>query len=155
MDRPFSEQGKQSPPYRIINPLGFLGGTLEMLQVLKYGEVLCIMGDRVMGGEGSYIAVDFLGSAVSVPFSPYKLASATEAPIAVIFPHSSGGKGCAMYVARVIRVPENLGRSPAAFQPYAKEFAQALEEFVQAHPFQFFNFFDLWTELPVKPDSSM
>jgi predicted LPLAT superfamily acyltransferase len=119
-----------------------------MLQVLKKGEVLCIMGDRVMGGPGSSVLVDFLGSPVSFPFSPYKLASATAAPIAVIFPHKSGHDSYVLHVARVIRVPGHLGRSPAAYRPYALEYARALEGFVQDHPFQFFNFFDMWTALP-------
>ncbi len=132
-------------PYRIIEPLGYLGGTLEMLQVLKAGEVLSIMGDRVLGGEKSNVEVDFLGSAVAMPFSPYKLASATAAPIAVIFPYKSGHDSYALRVARIIRVPENLGRASSAFLPYAEQYAQALETFVQEHPFQFFNFFDMWS----------
>ncbi len=143
-----------APPYRIIDPQGYLGGTLEMLQVLKQGEVLCIMGDRVMGGAGSNVAVEFLGGAVSIPFSPYKLASATGAPIAVIFPHTSGPDGYVLRVARTFRVPEDLGRVPSAFRPYASQYVQALEEFIQEYPFQFFNFFDMWTESPGKPDPS-
>ena len=141
------------PPFRcrFIDPAGYLGGTLEMLQVLKAAEVLCIMGDRVMGGDGSNVSVDFLGGAISVPFSPYKLASATAAPIAVIFPYKSGHDSYALHVARVIRVPENLGRLPSAFLPFAQQYIQALEEFVQAHPFQFFNFFDMWSPEPWTP----
>ncbi len=53
-----------------------------MLQVLKDGEVLCIMGDRAMGGDRSTVAVDFLGGAVQFPFTPYMLSSATGAPVA-------------------------------------------------------------------------
>ena len=146
VDRHFFEHGHKAPPFRIVDPRGYLGGTLEMLQVLKKGEVLCIMGDRVMGGQGSKLAAEFLGGEVAIPFSPYKLGSATGAPIAVIFPHKSGHDSYVLQVARTIRVPENLGRSAAAYQPYAVQFLQALEAFVQEHPFQFFNFFDMWTD---------
>jgi len=154
VDRHFFEHGEQEQPYRIIDPLGYLGGMLEMLQVLKGGEVLCIMGDRVMGGESSALTVDFLGGPIRVPFSPYKLASATGAPIAVIFPHKSGPDSYALQVARVIRVPENLGRAAEAYVPYAREFACSLEEFVAEYPYQFFNYFDMWTQPPSRPDSS-
>jgi predicted LPLAT superfamily acyltransferase len=152
VDRHFFEHGDQPPPYRIIDPRGYLGGTLEMLQVLNNREVLCIMGDRVMGGKGSTVEVDFLGGEIAVPFSPYKLASATGAPIAVVFSLQTGPNSFALRVAKIIRVPENLGRGPSAYQPYAKEYVQALEGFVEEFPFQFFNFFDMWTAPPTKPD---
>lgn len=152
VDRHFFEHGEQQLPYRIIDPIGYLGGTLEMLQVLKAGEVLCIMGDRVMGGEGSTLAVDFLGGAIRVPFSPYKLASATGAPIAVIFPHKSGPDSYAVQVARIIRVPENLGRSAKGYQSYADEFASSMDAFVAEYPYQFFNYFDMWTPPPPRTD---
>jgi predicted LPLAT superfamily acyltransferase len=144
VDRHFFEHRNQAPPYRIIDPLGYLGGTLEMLSVIKAGEVMCIMGDRVMGGESNTLPAEFLGGTISVPFSPYKLASATGAPIAVIFPHTAGPDGYALKVAGIIRVPPDLGRSPIAYRPYAEQYLKALEGFVQEYPYQFFNFFDMW-----------
>jgi lauroyl/myristoyl acyltransferase len=144
LDRHFFEHGGEKPPYRIVDPKGDLGGTLEMLQVLKNGELLCIMGDRNMGGEGSTVAVDFLGSAVEIPYSPYKLASATGSPVAVIFPYRSKSGAYALHVAKIIRVPENLGRLSKAYLPFAREFIEALEQFVSENPYQFFNFYDMW-----------
>lgn len=143
VDRHYFEHGNENP-YTIIDPTGYLGGTLEMMQRLKAGEVVCIMGDRVMGGEGSAVEVDFLGGPIRVPFSPYKLASATGAPVAVIFPYKSGSGTYALQVAKVIRVPEISGRSPKTYRPFAMEFIEALEGFVANHPYQFFNFFDMW-----------
>ena len=144
IDRQFFEHGGDANPYHIIDPAGYLGGSLEMLQVLKHGELLCIMGDRVMGGEGGAVTVDFLGGPVEFPFSPYKLASATGAPVAVIFPFRSEQGEYALELAAVIRVPEQLGRKGGAYRPYAEQFAAALERFVAKHPYQFFNFFDMW-----------
>lgn len=144
LDRQFFEHRGEGSPFRIIDPAGYLGGTLEMLQVLKQREVLCIMGDRVLGGESGRIGVDFLGGTVELPISPYKLASATGAPIAVIFPYRTADGWYALQIARVIRVPASLGRPSAAYLPYAAQFAAALEGFVAEHPYQFFNFFDMW-----------
>jgi predicted LPLAT superfamily acyltransferase len=155
LDRHYFEHGGGSAPYRMIDPAGYLGGTLEMLQVLKQGEVLCIMGDRVMGGESGTLSVDFLGQPVELPFSPYKLASATGAPVAVIFPYHTDAGGYALQIARVIRVPEQLGRAARGYQPYAAQFAAALEGFVAQHPYQFFNFFDMWAPAGLaKPDAA-
>jgi predicted LPLAT superfamily acyltransferase len=145
-ERHFFEHREGPPPYRIIDPAGYLGGSLEMLQVLQAKGVLCIMGDRTMGSPESTVPVPFLGGEIRVPFSPYKLASATGAPIAVIFPHKTGQGTHALHVAGVVRVPEGLGRKPQAYEPYAREFAARLEEFVRDYPYQFFNFFDMWNE---------
>jgi predicted LPLAT superfamily acyltransferase len=132
--------------FRIIDPAGPLGGALEMLQVLKHGEVLCIMGDRAMGGDRSTVEVDFLGGRVRVPSAPYQLASATGAPVVVIFPYKSGAGAYSLQVAKVLRVPGDLGRTPEAYRPYAEAFIQALEGFVEERPYQFFNFFDMWSQ---------
>jgi lauroyl/myristoyl acyltransferase len=136
--------------FRIIDPAGPLGGALEMLQVLKQGEVLCIMGDRAMGGNRSTIEVEFLGGRVRVPITPYQLASATGAPVVVIFPYKSGPGNYSLLVEKVIRVPEDLGRAPEAYRPYAETFIRALEGFVEEHPYQFFNFFDMWNQEPMR-----
>jgi len=136
--------------FRIIDPAGPLGGALEMLQVLKRGEVLCIMGDRAMGGDRSTVEVDFLGGRVRVPFIPYHLASATGAPVVVIFPSKSGPGNYSLVVAKVIRVPKDLGRAPEAYRPYAEAFIRTLEGFVEERPYQFFNFFDMWTQEPMR-----
>lgn len=144
LDRHFFEHSGDKPPYRIVDPAGYLGGTLEMLQVLKNGELLCIMGDRNMGGEGSTVTVDFLGGPVKIPFSPYKLASATGAPVAVIFPYRNKSGAYELQVAKIMRIPEHLGRSSHAYLPFAREFIAELEAFVAENPYQFYNFYDMW-----------
>lgn len=136
--------------FRIIDPAGPLGGALEMLHVLKQGEVLCIMGDRAMGGDRSTVEVDFLGGRVRIPVTPYQLASATGAPVVVIFPYTSGPGNYSLQVAKVIRVPEDLGRAPEAYRPYAEAFIRELEGFVEGRPYQFFNFFDMWNQEPMR-----
>jgi predicted LPLAT superfamily acyltransferase len=144
LDRQYFEH-EGSSPYRIIDPAGFLGGTLEMMEVLKRGEILCIMGDRPMGSDSGNVDVEFLGAAVRFPFSPYKLAAATGAPVAIIFPQKFDSGSYRLNLAKVLRIPEISGRSAAPYRPYARIYAEALEEFVQQYPFQFFNFFDMWS----------
>ncbi|MBP2673493.1 MAG: lipid biosynthesis acyltransferase [Deltaproteobacteria bacterium] len=144
VDLQYFEHGDGPAPYRIIDPADPLGSTLEMLNALKRGEVLCIMGDRAMGGDRSTVALDFLGGVAQFPFTPYRMASAAGAPVAVIFPHRSRDGRYSIRVPEVLRVPENLGRDPGNYLPYARRFVRALEGFVQEHPYQFFNFFDVW-----------
>ena len=146
LDLHYYEHSGDSRPFRIIDPLGYMGGVLEMMEVLKKGEVLSIMGDRVFGSDRKTVAVDFLGGRVRFPFSAFKLASATGAPVVVLFSHKSGPGSYEMTLDRVIRVPSHLGKSEKAFYPYVAQFAESLGSYTEHYPYQFFNFFDMWQE---------
>ena len=144
IDRHHFEHNGSECPYRIIDPRGYLGGVMEMLGVLKRGEVLSVMGDRMLGNDKNGVEVDFMGGTVTFPFSAYKLASATGAPIVALLSHKVGRKSYAIEISQPINVPGDLGRGKEKFIPYVQEYAEILERFCDDHPFQFFNFFDLW-----------
>ena len=130
--------------YRIIDPAGYLGGTLEMMGALQRGEVVSIMGDRLLGSDRGGVTVDFLGGRIRVPFSAYKIAAATGAPIVVFTTSKEGARDYRLELVKVIRVPPLNGRREADFAPYAQQFATALDEYCRTNPYQYFNFFDLW-----------
>ena len=148
VDRLYFEHGSGERPIHIIDPEGEFGGALEMIAVLKRGEVLSVMGDRLLGSDRNGVAVDFLGAPVTFPFSAYKLASATGAPIAVLLSRKVGPAAYALELAREISVPPGLGRGGEGFRPYAAELAAGLEAFARDNPYQFFNFFDMWSAPP-------
>jgi predicted LPLAT superfamily acyltransferase len=147
IDRHYFEYTGTKSPYRIINPGGYLGGTLEMLEVLKKGEVLCVMGDRVSGSQKSFVNIEFLGEKAPFPYSAFKLASAAGVPIVVLFSYKNGPDSYALQISKIIRVPKNLGRSGKYFLPYVSKYIEALESFVQIHPYQFFNFYNMWRNI--------
>jgi predicted LPLAT superfamily acyltransferase len=144
IERHYFEHTGNASPYRIIDPGSYLGGTLEMLEVLKKGEVLCVMGDRVSGSQKSTVKVEFLGAEAPFPYSAFKLASAAGVPIVVLFSYKNGPDSYALKISEIIRVPKNLGRSGKYFLPYVSQYIEALESFVQIHPYQFFNFYNMW-----------
>jgi predicted LPLAT superfamily acyltransferase len=146
IDRHYFEHAGLECPYRIIDPRGFLGGALEMMAVLKRGEVLSVMGDRMLGDDQNGVTVKFLGGSVTMPFSAYKLASATGSPIVALFSFKTGPDSYDLKLYRIIRVPPGVGRDQQAFIPYVQEFAASLEQFSRDQPFQFFNFFNMWYE---------
>ena len=121
-----------------------MGGVLEMVESLKKGEVLSVMGDRLLGSAKGAAMVDFLGGKVFFPFSAFKIAAATGAPIGVLFSYKSGPAVYTLELAKVIRVPADAGKRDRDFRPYVREFAQALESYTTMHPYQFFNFYDMW-----------
>lgn len=145
IDRQHFEHAGQGPAFRIIDPQGYLGGSLEMTDALNRGEILCVMGDRLFGSDRNTVDVTFLGDTLSVPVSPYRLASATGAPIIVFFSRRTGPGAARHEIACIIHVPAGLGRSSTRYQPYAQDFAAALEAQTAKAPYQFFNFYDMWT----------
>jgi hypothetical protein len=54
-------------------------------------------------------------------------------------------------VPGIIRVPTGIDRNPNVYLTYAQEFIGYLTEYVQKHPFGFYNFFQMWKEqLPIE-----
>lgn len=146
VDRHYFEHDAENdgPGFSIIDPRSPMGGTLEMMEVLNKGGVLCVMGDRDFGSEKNTVAVDFLGGAIEIPISAYRIASSMNVPMVATFSNRTHAGHGRIWISRVINVPEELGRSADAYRPYAQQFADGLDEFVQQYPYQFYNFYNMW-----------
>jgi predicted LPLAT superfamily acyltransferase len=144
VDRHYFELRGEACPFRIIDPRGYLGGAIDMVAALKRGEVLCVMGDRVFGEARGVLPVDFLGAPAPFPTGPYKIAAATGAPNAGLFSVKTGYAAYQMVFAGVFRVPEHTGRGKPGYRPFVESYVRLLEGCVREHPFQFFNFYDMW-----------
>ena len=143
---PIAEMARERMPFKIIDPRQGLDGVLEMMQSLKNGEILGLMGDRVFGDEESTVAAEFLGDTIRLPFSPFRLAGAAGVPILVMLSAKVGYREYEIRLAKIIRVDPKDARKPEKCRPYAQQFADALEEFVEQYPWQFFNFYDMWRQ---------
>lgn len=146
VDKHYFEHHGGGTPFRIISPDGPFGGTLDMLAALKRNEVVCIMGDRVVPGDRNTVAVDFMGGRVDMPFTIFSIASAASAPVAFILVERQGPGRARVRLVDSFTVPSDLGKSPAACRPWVQRYAKALEDRVRQKPYQFFNFFDMWTK---------
>jgi len=144
IDRHYFEHAGIECPYRLVDSNGFLGGTIDLLQALKQGEVVSMMGDRMLGADQNGAEVLFLGEPVRFPVSAYRLASLTGAPVAVLLSAKTGRDEYLLDLHDIIRVPAGLSRRPEAYAPFVERFAAALEDYCRKHPFQFFNFYDMW-----------
>ena len=133
-------------PFSIIDPVQPMGGIMEMIGVLQRGEVLGLMADRVLGDDPNTLAADFIGAPVQFPVSAYRLASMRGTPIVVVLSHKTGWSTYRIELPAVIRVPSGLGRSNAAYTPYLRQFVDSLDAHSRNHPWQFFNFHNMWQE---------
>jgi predicted LPLAT superfamily acyltransferase len=144
VDKHYFEHDNRKPPFEIIDPAGYLGGTLQMASVLQDGHVLGLMGDRVFGDDSNTISVDFLGDPIKMPVAPYRLASMQGTPIAILLFHKVCRSKYRIEMPGIIRVPPGINRDSSAYLPYAQEFTKHLTEYVQEHPFDLYNFFQMW-----------
>ncbi len=144
IDKHYYEHGNQEKKFKIINPDQFLGGSIEMLEVLKKDEILCIMGDRIFGNIDLSLKMDFLNGKALFPYSAYKLASISQKPVVILHSYKSGPDTYKIILPQIIQVPPKLGKAKENLYPFANTFVQSLEAYIQDHPYQFFNFYDMW-----------
>jgi predicted LPLAT superfamily acyltransferase len=146
-DKHYFERGK-GRVLRIIDASEPIGAFVEMAAVLRRGEILCIMGDRLLSGRGTEksVAAPFLGGTIALPVSAYALASMTGAQLVMVFTVREKGITRALRATRLTVPPGLPRRDPAVFLPYAAHFAQAMEELVRNYPYQFFNFYNIWLD---------
>jgi predicted LPLAT superfamily acyltransferase len=144
IDKHYFEHSNAENIFKIINPEQFLGGTIEMLNVLKNDEILCIMGDRIFKNKELSVLINFLGKDAKFPFSAQKIASIAQKPVVILYSHKSGPDSYRLNISDIIHIPAKLGKKKEGYKPYVQEFVNSLELFVQEYPYQFFNFYDMW-----------
>lgn len=135
---------QKSSNINVIDTAGYLGGTLEIMKALGRAEGVALMGDRLFDREKKGLVTKFLGADAWFPYSAFRIASATGAPILVLFASKVGGIKYKVTLARVIRVPKGVGRKKEAYQPYLEDYIDSLETHCEKLPYQFFNFYNLW-----------
>lgn len=116
---------------------------LAISTALRRGEVVCLMGDRLLDNEPMPIEIPFLGDTIRLPGSVYWLSAMMESPVLVCF---SVLQGRTVHITHTIplAVPQTRQRNAHLFAPAARAYVQAIESFLMDHPHQFFNFYDMW-----------
>jgi KDO2-lipid IV(A) lauroyltransferase len=111
--------------------------SLELMAALRRGEVVALQGDRALGNRGD-VSVPFFGRPAPFPVGPFRLASATGAPVAPAF--------CTLEADRRYRVSvlEPLVVAPGCEEDALRHWVAMLERIVGRRPTQWFNFFDIW-----------
>lgn len=130
---------------RRLNVLRSDGGietSLNMLYALQRGELLALMGDRALESKKNVTQVPFFGGNVSVPTMVYHLAAVTGAPIVVLFTRRTGPGQVELTTPRLIQPMQTSAKDYTA---EATVFMNEVQAFCQQHPYQFFNFYDMWS----------
>ncbi len=133
----------ESEKIRIIATDGALGGVIEAVNAINRGDLVSIMGDRTYGFSSA--EAHFLGDRVRFPHGAFTLAAATRRPVVVLLSAKVATKKYIVDVSHIIPPPEGArGKKDAAIVAALQKFADALEEYVTEHPYQWFVFRDIW-----------
>lgn len=117
-----------------------LGG-LEAIKFLRDGGIVSLAGDLVWTQQRSFLPVKFFNQEVALTTGPHLLALVSGAPLFILFTfRDKGGK-----YKVIISPPQEVKASTRserkmALQASAQHYADALEEIVRQHPFQWYIF---------------
>ncbi len=136
------EQGR----VKVISPEQELGGVVEMMKALEQGDIVSIMGDRTYGADG--VAVDFMGEPAKFPYSAFMIAASARCPLAVMLSYKSATNAYVVEIADVMHPAlERRKDRKEQLRTWVQRYANILEGYLKAHPFQYFIFHDIWGDL--------
>ena len=119
----------------------FLFGGVEAIKFVREGGFVSVAGDLVWTEQRSRLPVSFFGHEVGLSAGPHLLALVSNAPLFTMFTfRAEKGKHLViMSPPREVKAPSRSERSKT-LQASAQAYANALEEMVRQHPFQWYIF---------------
>ncbi len=113
---------------------------------LDAGALLGILGDRARPGDRT-VPCPFLGATMPFPEAPYVIAGVLGAPVVLCCALYRGGRRYDLHF-EVFRDPLVLPRGERAtmLPALAREYAARLEHYARSAPYNWFNFYDVWSD---------
>jgi lauroyl/myristoyl acyltransferase len=132
-----------------------LFGGLEVLKSIREGGFVSLAGDLVWTEQRSLLSVKFFGRDVALASGPHLLALVSGAPLFILFTYrvKRGKHQVIILPPRQVKA-SNRSERDKVLQESAQAYAEALEEMVRRHPFQWYIFEPFFRSLPVKSGNS-
>jgi predicted LPLAT superfamily acyltransferase len=140
-----------SRPLRIIDlERAAPHSVFEIRACLQRGEFVGMLADRVGVGEDTRVSwVSFLGERAGIPQGPFVLAGALKCPVLLMIGLRVDHRRYDVFVemlAEEVVLP--TADRAAALDAIAQRYVARLEHYCLQAPYQWFNFYDYWDELP-------
>lgn len=119
---------------------------LAVREALDDGHFVAFLGDRETDSNSrSQVTVDFFGAPVSFPRAPYQCAMMARVPLITTFAIYIGQRTYSVGF-REIYDGSTVARASRGqtCEALAQDFADELAENCRRHPYNWFNFFDIW-----------
>ncbi len=142
----FADSRLRAGPVQAIDPREPVAAAVAVSGAIGRGEVVCMLGDRVMGDQ-PFVVVPFLGRLAKVPVGPFQTALVTGAPIVPAFLVKTGWRGYHLQIDApwFVRAASRADRR-RAIEAAARRWARRLELEVRRRPFQWHNFFPYFVD---------
>ena len=120
------------------------GATAKLIEAVKDGAVVAILGDRDLKGRGP--EVEFFGERVSMPAGPASVALRSGVPLMAAGVYGvtrpDGKRGWHADISEPIELPDTRG--PDAVLELTQEIARRLEQYIAARPEEWHVFQPVW-----------
>lgn len=127
---------------------------LEIQHALQSGELVALLVDRAQAHEDT-ATVAFLGQPARFPLTPWRLAAALHAPVLLCFGLYAGGNRYDLHFEPFLDPagknsppPPSRGERGRWLQQCVARYAARLEHHARQAPFNWFNFYDFWSDSP-------
>ncbi len=119
---------------------------LTLDQCLKSGDMIGIMADRAGPGEKTE-SCDFLGEAAAFPLGPWQLAAILKVPVILCVGIFEGGNHYSLHIELVTeKLAGSRKERESSISANIAHYAKRLEFHLQQAPFNWFNFYNFWTD---------
>ena len=130
---------------KIISPDQELGGVIPVMQALEQGDIVSIMGDRTYGADG--VKIRFLGDEARFPYSAFHFAASARCPVVVLLASKTGTHSYSVDMAAILHPKLVRGTDrKEQLRGWMQKYADILENYLLAHPLQYFIFHDIWAD---------
>nr|WP_255682865.1 acyltransferase [Dyella sp. 2HG41-7] len=120
--------------------------TLAVAETCRTGGMVALLADRGRSHE-TLRRVDFLGEPAPFPIGPWLLASTLQVPVMLCFGLYRGKNRYALHFEpfmESVDIPREARHQ--AIDTVLRRYAQRLEHYARAEPYNWFNFYDFWQQ---------
>ena len=127
-------------------PLGQTDTLLRVKESLDQGDLVGMLGDRVAESDKT-VRCDVLGDSAELPKGPMLMAVALKVPVIFFCGLYRGGNRYDIHFELLTDAPEvKRSERDATVEALTRHYAQRLEHYARKAPYNWFNFYDYWSE---------
>ena len=127
-----------------IIALGNVDSILNVEAALARGDVVGMLGDRAIGGDGA-VSCPFLGEPAPFPTGPLRIAAMLHQPVALMFGLYRGGNRYEVHFERLADLSRvERPQRDRVIEDALKQYVGRLEHYCRDAPYNWFNFYDYW-----------
>lgn len=130
----------------VVIELGRPDSMLRVHERVESGEWVGILADRAIYQTGE-VRVQFLGGEAAFPTAPFRVAAMLGRPMVMMMALYHGGSRYELCFERLVDAPRlDRARRDEQLREWIQLYAQRLEHHLQRAPYNWFNFYDFWSD---------